>query len=238
MSSEAAVLQTAGGILEQMLETPVRVKGRPAGRRHELDGELVFEGVSFLVEVKSDARSASVARAIEQLKSYQAHDAQADLLLIVPQMTETGAELCKRARINWMDLNGNAEIRNDRFVAKIRGMRNELALDLLARRGLNPFSPKASAIVQILLSDPKRAWTRADLGAASHLDKGFVSKILTELIAQEYVIQESVGRRVQTIRVRNPMVLLDAWAERYRQKQPSRWSLLAVHGGRPDSRGH
>ncbi len=100
MSSEAAVLQTAGGILEQMLETPVRVKGRPAGRRHELDGELVFEGVSFLVEVKSDARSASVARAIEQLKSYQAHDAQADLLLIVPQMTETGAELCKRARIN------------------------------------------------------------------------------------------------------------------------------------------
>jgi len=225
------VLQTAGGILEQMLETPVRVKGRPAGRRHELDGELVFEGVSFLVEVKSDARSASVARAIEQLKSYQAHDAQADLLLIVPQMTETGAELCKRARINWMDLNGNAEIRNDRFVAKIRGMRNELALDLLARRGLNPFSPKASAIVQILLSDPKRAWTRADLGAASHLDKGFVSKILTELIAQEYVIQESVGRRVQTIRVRNPMVLLDAWAERYRQKQPSRWSLLAVHDG-------
>lgn len=126
------MLQTAGGILEQMLETPVRVKGRPAGRRHELDGELVFEGVSFLVEVKSDARSASVARAIEQLKSYQAHDAQADLLLIVPQMTDTGAELCKRARINWMDLNGNAEIRNDRLWQKFAacGMSSHLISSL------------------------------------------------------------------------------------------------------------
>jgi hypothetical protein len=231
MATEGLALQRARSVLESALERPVYINPRPAGLSPEPDGEFVLEGIRFLVEVKNDARSGSVARAIEQLQSYRAQDPNAHLMLIVPQMNDVGAELSKRARINWVDLHGNADIDENRLRIKIRGMRDDVAGEYTESSGLNPFSHRASRIVQILLSDPKRLWNRSELQAASHLDKGFVSKIVAELVSQDYIAEESLSGRVRSIRVRKPMVLLDAWAERYRPVQPSSWSLLAVRDG-------
>jgi hypothetical protein len=229
MVSEAAVLRRARTVLEQILEAPVRARG--LGGPREPDGELVLDGLHFIVEIKSDARSASVARAIERLQSYRAHDPNARLMLVVPHMSDTGAELSRRAHINWVDLHGNADIHEDRLRIKIQGLRDESAEGSTEQSGLNPFSHKASRIAQVLLSDPKRLWTRSELQVASNLDKGFVSKIVAELLGQNYVEEESLSGRLRNVRVRNPMVLLDAWAERYRPIQPSSWSLLAVRDG-------
>ena len=218
-------------MLERALDTPVQVTGRRAGHLYQLDGELMLQGIHFLVEIKSDARSASVARAIEHLQSYRAHDADARLMLIVPHMSDAGAELSKRAQVNWVDLHGNADINEDRLRIKIHGIRDKAVDEMSEQSRLNPFSRKASRIVQVLLSDPKRLWNRSELQMASRLDKGFVSKIVAELLDEKYILEESFSGRVRNISVRNPMVLLDAWAERYHPPRPSSWSLLAARDG-------
>ena len=237
MVTEARMLELARNVLEEALDLPVQVKASGVkasirNRHQEIGAKMTLDGLTFLVEVKRDGRNTSVARAIEQLRSSQSASPDAAALLVVPHMSDVGADLCERAHVNWIDLDGNASVRaKHRLFVRIEGRRNSIASRLEFRNGTNAFSVKAARIAQALLSDPKRSWTRAELQAASQLDKGFVSKVLSELRKQDYITDETASGRTRNIRVRNPMVLLDAWSEQYRRPEPSAWGLLPARDG-------
>jgi hypothetical protein len=223
MLADAGALDLARSVLKEALGSPVRVKSSDS----RVDAEIIVGENRFLVEVKSDARSASIARAIEQLQSHRLCYPDAGLLLVVPHMNDAGAEICKRAQVNWIDFDGNASIRERNLIVRIQGSRNRRIHDE-GKNGLNPFAHKASRVAHVLLTDPKRLWTRAELQARSRLDKGFISKVLSELLTQDYLVEEAGQGRIRNVRVRNPMVLLDAWTEHYRRPKPYAWGLLAV----------
>jgi hypothetical protein len=163
-------------------------------------------GRQWLIEVKTSSRPGQVARAAEQLLRYAGEDVIP--ILVVPFMSQAGAEAADRARLNWIDLSGNAHIRSKNLHIWVQGRPNELPS---RGRPSSPFAPKSARVTRTLLLDPKRWWLQKELVAATDLDDGNVSRIVRRL-NEEFLVE----RRERKLRPRDPDVLLDSWAQDYR----------------------
>lgn len=134
-------------------------------------------------------------------------------------MTETGRAACAAVGVSWFDLSGNAHIVTPRLRVLIEGKPNKFRQ---VGRPTSVFAPKSARIVRWLLLNPSVAFTQLELALATGLTQGFVSQIVAQLEAQSYVTRDdepsaTVARRGKApIRVRDPDLLLDAWAEEYR----------------------
>jgi hypothetical protein len=234
MKLESLALSAARQALEQYAKQPIRQQ-EVEPRRGVADAIFRLDGEQFVVEVKSNARSDSVARSIAQLRAAAAHYPNGEPLLIVPSMGEIGAAICKQEGINWIDLNGNASVDTDHLRIYVRGRRDGSSNFAASEIGTNPFSKTASRVTHALLTDPLKEWNRSELESLTGLDKGYVSKIVAALSAQGYIEQVS-QRRSRALRVVDPLVLLDAWRERYKPKHPRLWGLVAARSG-PEALG-
>jgi hypothetical protein len=233
MMREGAVLDAARRKLEEAVRAPVDEE--PLGRTDASIDALFRVGDRRLaVELKSNARSATVSQAVARLRKYREQlSSDVDLLLVVPRMGDVGAQICEREGVNWIDLRGNASIELPQIRVFIGGRRDDDAAFSSysdAESGINPFSKKASRITHAFLLNPRVAWTRSDLQNVTGLDKGYVSKILAELVERRY-LEQSGKTRGAMLRVVDPIVLLDAWRERYKPERPAAWGLVASRNG-------
>jgi hypothetical protein len=195
-------------LLEDLLEEPV-VRVEPTGDHHPPEADLIASdarGRLWMIEVKSSSRPGQIERAAQQLRTYADEDVIP--VLVVPFMSRAGAETADRARLNWMDLSGNAHIRAENLHLWVVGRPNELRP---RGRPSSPFAPKSARVTRTLLLDPYRWWFQKDLAAATGLDDGNVSRIVRRL-DEEFLIE----RRDRRLRPRDPDLLLDAWAQDYR----------------------
>jgi hypothetical protein len=225
----SVALSAARQVLEQYAKRPVsqqdtRFQNDSAASIFRLGGE------QFVVEVKSNARSDSVARAIVQLRAAAAHYPDGQLLLVVPSMGEAGAAICEQEGVNWIDLNGNASVDAAHLRIHVRGKRGESVDFAFGETGPNPFSKTASRVAHALLTDPGKEWKRSELQSVTGLDKGYLSKIVTALSDMGYIDQVS-RQRSRVLHVVDPLVLLDAWREGYKPKRPRFWGLVAARNG-------
>jgi hypothetical protein len=195
-------------LLADLLEDQdVHVWSNPQG--DDLGVDLVASdshGRQWVVEVKSSSRPGQVSRAAEQLLHYAREDVIP--VLVVPFMSPAGAEAANRARLNWIDLSGNAHIRAENLHIWIQGRPNEMRS---RGRPSSPFAPKSARVTRTLMLDPRRWWLQKDLVAATGLDDGNVSRIVRRL-DNEFLLE----RHERRLRPRDPDVLLDAWAQDYR----------------------
>jgi hypothetical protein len=202
-----------------------RIPGLLAGLLDEPDLELATEGsqgdsrIDFLArdakgrqwvfEIKGSSGPGQVDQAAKQLRDFaDAADADAIPILVVPYMSEAGAETAEREALNWIDLSGNASIRDENLRVWVQGRPNELRTP---GRPSSPFAPKSARISRVLLLEPKRWWRQKDLAVATQLNDGNVSRIVGRL--DEEALLE---RRNKELRPRDPDLLLDAWAQEYR----------------------
>lgn len=205
-------------LLSDLLDEPVVQLERAeavAGPRADLLARD-DQGRRWLIEIKSSSRPGQVERAAQQLDSLG--DADAIPVLVVPFMSNAGAEAADRARLNWIDLSGNAHIRAENLRVWVQGRPNQFRS---AGRPSSPFAPKSARVSRVLLLDPSRWWRQKDLVEATGLDDGSVSRIVGRL-DQEMLVE----RRDRALRPRNPDLLLDAWADDYRF---DRHDILAGH---------
>lgn len=232
--SESGVLEAARRKLEDAVRLSVDEEPMPRRADPAVDALFRIGDRRLAVELKSNARSATVAHAVAQLQQYREHlSKDIDLLLVVPRMGDVGAEICQREGVNWIDLRGNASIEMPNVRVFISGRRDDVeAFNARweAESGINPFSPKASRITHAFLVNPEVEWTRSDLQDVTGLDKGYVSKILAELLERRY-LQQIGETRGATVKVVDPIVLLDAWRERYKPEKPAAWGLVASRNG-------
>ncbi len=163
-------------------------------------------GRRWAIEVKSSSRPGQVERAAAQLG--QLVDEDFIPILVVPFMSKAGAETADQLRLNWLDLSGNAHIRDEGLHVWVKGQPDRLRA---AGRPSSPFAPKSARITRTLLLDPNRWWRQKDLAETTGLDDGNVSRIVRRL-GDEALLE----RRNRELRPRNPDLLLDAWAEDYR----------------------
>ncbi len=163
-------------------------------------------GRRWAVEVKSSSRPGQVDRAAAQLSSLG--DEGFTPLLVVPYMSKAGGETAERLGLNWLDLSGNARIREEGLHIWVQGRPNRLRA---AGRPSSPFAPKSARVTRMLLLDPARWWRQKDLADATGLDDGNVSRIVRRLLDEALL-----ERRERELRPRDPNLLLDAWAQDYR----------------------
>ena len=124
--------------------------------------------------------------------------------------------------MSWLDLSGNASIRAPRLNVRLLGQPNRFV-----RRGRpkNLFAPRGSRIVRHLLLHPDAHFSQQDLYRATGVDKGYVSRHVRGLARAGLVTREpgSGSREGQRIRVKDPDLLLDVWAEAYHFEDHRIW---------------
>lgn len=218
-------------LIEDAIREPATIEevGGPA------DAVIRAGGRRFLVEMKSDARSASVASAISQLEarrdSYPNCAKELLPILIVRHMGDAGANLCRQHGVNWLDFDGNADIQARDLRIRIVGRRNRQRPK--PQQGVNPFATKASRVTHVLLLEPRKLWRRAELQSATGLDKGSISRTIRALQTGGYLKPVSAARSIGA--VADPRTLLDAWAE---HSTPAGSGIrLTLHSGWPAYRG-
>ncbi len=196
-------------ILASLLDAPEdRVEIEPDDHRG-YDALVRTGDRTWLVEVKSSSSPGVVVAAAEQLAS-AAEDVgpEALALLVVPYMTPAGTRTAAELGLNWLDLSGNARLRDRGLYVRVEGRPNQFP-----RRGRpsSPFAPKSARITRVLLLDPSRWWRQKVLAEETGLDDGHLSRIVRRLDDDELLEFRSAE-----FRPTDPEVLLDAWADAYR----------------------
>lgn len=163
----------------------------------------------FLVEFKPSATSTAVSQAIESLKrAEQSQDEHAVPLLVVPFMSGSSRIRCKEAGVSWLDLSGNAEIRDDELFVLVEGKPNRYKTP---GRPRNPFAPKSSRIVRTLLHNPRHLYFQKDLVEITGVSKALVSQVVNHLEGQGLIERLDNG----SVKVADPALLLDEWRDNY-----------------------
>ncbi len=173
------------------------------------DLEVDLGKIRLVVEMKSMPRAASVGAAIRQVKAYAAARGRHAVPVIATSfMGEAGKRLCADAGVSWFDLSGNAHIVAPGLRILIEGKPNKFV-----RRGRpsSAFAPKSARIARHLLIEPRRWFRQQELAREVGLDDGFTSKIVRRLEQDALIERDKAG----AIRVRDPDLMLDAWAEVY-----------------------
>jgi len=173
------------------------------------DFEVDLGKTRLLVEVKAIFNAASVGAAAKQMKAYAtAMGHHAIPVVATLFMGEAGRRLCADAGVCWFDLSGNADIVAPGLRILIEGKPNKFV-----RRGRpsSAFAPKSARIARHLLIEPRRWFRQQELAREVGLDDGFTSKIVRRLEHDALIERDRVG----AIRVRDPDLMLDAWAEIY-----------------------
>lgn len=180
----------------------------PPGGDEGLDAIVEAPRHRWLVEIKNSSSPGAVAAAADRLGHIEQAGSESALLLVVPHMTNAGAEAAAQRDLNWVDLSGNARLRGHDLYVWVEGRPNRFP-----RRGRpsSPFAPKSARVTRLMLIDPWRWWRQKDLAEASGLDDGHLSRVVRRLGDDELL-----DHRGSEFRPRDPDLLLDAWADDYR----------------------
>ena len=197
---------------------------RKIGRTYNfrLDGLVEFNHggnkYSLIIEVKSNGAPRFVRSAIYQLESYVARlrrssEANGERhfipIIVSPYLSPASRAICLDHDTAYLDLMGNARLAFDTVYIE-RAVSEKPVSETRSLRSI--FSPKAAAILRVLLREPGRAWRVADLAAQARASYGHVSNVRKALLAREWI---EVGE--DGIVLVQPDTLLNTWRESYRR---------------------
>lgn len=133
-------------------------------------------------------------------------------LVYAPVISPRVAEIARRHGISYMDYAGNCHIVNP--VAGLFISRSGIPNDASSRkqRSVDPFSPKSSRIVRVMLHEPDRGWQVSELAAHPDVDvsAGLVSKVKQALVRESHAVV-----RDRLLYLKRPLELLAAWTGEY-----------------------
>ena len=197
------VLATVLGVSRIAIK-PIRGKKDSA-----IDAMFTALGRTFVVEVKATASAANVAMAARHVReSADRVRPPAVPLVVVPFMGDVGQRVCAEADASWLDLSGNAHIIAGALRIHFEGRPNKFRG---VGRPADVFAPKSARVVRWLLIHADQSVSQREVARATNMDEGFVSRIVTRLERESYIIRDERS----AIRARDPNLLLDAWRERY-----------------------
>jgi hypothetical protein len=203
-------------LLELLAAVPlVRLDKRPK-RKRRVPGAVPDISIGLLVgddrwellvETKSSGEPRFIRGAIQQLLSYTTTSAQVYSVVAAPYLGERAQELCREARVGYLDLAGNCRLAFGSVFIERKGFPNPKT----ERRPLRTlFAPKASRILRVLLTEPKRTYQLQELAKLAGVSLGLAFKVKQRLLDLEYADEEKNG-----LRVKRPEDLLREWARNY-----------------------
>ena len=196
-----------GAVNHELMHAPVK------GYDIVIDIGHLGRNYSMVIEVKQQGQPRYVRQAIYQLRNYMVHgghsDNQSVPVLIAPYLSPESRALCLELGVSYLDLFGNARV-SFGSVYIDRAVANKPKTETRSLRSI--FSPKASAILRVLLSELGKSWRVIELSEVAQVSLGHVSNVRKALLEREWVEEREGG-----IAVTNPNALLKTWREHYRR---------------------
>ena len=189
---------------------------------YRLDARIDFSHdeirYALLIEIKSNGAPRFVRSAVYQLDSYIAHLHRSEHqdvsrrfipMLVSSYLSPESRSICLDHNVAYLDLYGNAHLAFGNVYIE-RSVPDRPKSETRALRSL--FTPKAGAILRVLLRDPARAWRVTDLAEAANASLGHVSNVRKALLDREWIEIRDDG-----LVLVQPDALLKSWRENYRQ---------------------
>ena len=191
-----------------------------SGHQHDTRIDLSHDGnrYALLMEIKPNGAPRFARSAVYQLESYIAHLHRSELqddtgqfipMLVSPYLSPESRSICLDHKVAYLDLYGNAYLTFGPVYIE-RSVPGKPKPEARAQRSL--FTPRAGAILRVLLRDPARAWRVTDLAEAANASLGHVSNVRKVLLDREWVDIGDDG-----LVLVQPDALLKSWRENYRQ---------------------
>src|SRR5688572_5063772 len=114
------------GILAELFEEPEPDRAlisEPGDRG--VDAVVEAGGRRWVIQAKTSSSPGTVAVAAERLAALDVGDAVP--VLVVPYMTPAGAKAAAERRLNWIDLSGNASLRDQDLYVWVQGRPNQFS---------------------------------------------------------------------------------------------------------------
>ena len=223
----AAALSAIPDVLEEVLDLSVEAHSTDVTTAPGTsDIEARVGDHVFAIEYKSAAGADLVGAGLNALRRRRAKGDDVVPLLVVPYMGEVGKALCRQNGVSWLDLSGNADITAPGLRVRVEGRPNRYRSP---GRPPDIFAPRSSRIARVLLLQPDRSFTQADLAQEAGLNPGTVSRLVGRYEEAGFVRRDRAGRATQ-VRVADFDLLLDAW------RQASDFSTHEVRKGHIPSR--
>ncbi|MYI68233.1 MAG: hypothetical protein F4103_05600 [Boseongicola sp. SB0673_bin_14] len=223
-SMESAALDTVRALLQRVPNiqiAAVRHKEHLASD-YRLDASIEFghDGICYalLIELKLDGAPRHVRYAVYQLESCIAHLNRSRHkgltrrfipFLVSPYLSPMSRSICLDHNVAYLDLCGNARLEFGNVYIE-RSVPDRPKSEVRAQRSL--FTPRAGAILRVLLRDPVRAWRVTDLALAANASIGHVSNVRRTLLDREWAEIRGDG-----LGLVQPDALLRSWRENYRR---------------------
>ena len=215
---------------------------RMVGRDYGVDGliGMRYAGTRYalVVEVKSNGAPRYVRSGVYQLESCVARLRQSGEanggrrlipMLVTPYLSPESRAICSDRDVAYLDLVGNARLAFDAVYIE-RAVADKPKTETRALRSF--FTPKAAAILRVLLRDPDRAWRVTELAAQANASLGHVSNVRKALLGREWIEDRDDGAVLT-----QPGALVETWRDRYRP--PAGRSITGythLHGKQLDER--
>lgn len=189
---------------------------------YRIDAGLEFDHrqskYTLIIEVILRGEPRQVRNKVYKLKSYIAdleksrqdkQNHQYIPMVVSDYLSPESRRICSENKLAYLDLQGNASLVFDNvYIEKSTTTKPKAETRTLK----SLFSPKAGAILRVLLNNPDYAWRMANLAAQAKVSLGHVSNVRKKLLDREWIELRQEG-----IVLAQPDSLLKYWRENYQQ---------------------
>ncbi len=161
----------------------------------------------LLVEMKSSGEPRILRNAALTLFRVRQEYPESYPLLIAPYVSPHSSKILVEEGVGYIDFVGNCHIEFDSIYVHVGGIKNPFP----EKRGLRTaFSPKASRVIRVLLSQGIRIWKIEELANEAGVSVGHVAKVKGILKDMAWIEEKKPG-----FMLRAPEELLVEWSQHY-----------------------
>jgi hypothetical protein len=207
--AEVAFKERLADILAEVPFTKVRRWAQAVkvdGLEIDLAVDVLAGGAPWrlLVEVKPTGEPRAVRGTIQQLQTAVMNRPRQYAVLAAPYVAPLGRAACREAGVGFLDLAGNCRLVFDQIFIERLGAPNPQ----VERRPLRSiFAARASRVLRMLFTEPRRAWQVQQLARQARVSLGLAFKVKQRLLDLEYARETRDG-----IQLARPEDLLRDWA--------------------------
>lgn len=172
----------------------------------------------IVIEVKNKGQPRYVRSAIYQLRNYTAHMSHSEIspnvqqivpMLVTPYLSPEARAICDEYNVCYLDLYGNARLVFGNVFIE-RSVADKPKSETRSLRSI--FSPKAAAILRLMLRNPNEAWRVTELAERADASLGHVSNVRKALLEREWIEEHDDG-----VVLIKPRELMETWRSNYRR---------------------
>lgn len=162
----------------------------------------------YLPEIDTSRIFSTVHRLSNQLEG----KSKLPVIFVVPYMTKKGKAKCREVGLSWIDLSGNAHIKEPPLYIHVEGKENQFKK---SGRPASVFAPEASKLPLTFLLNPNKAFTVKELANKTKVSSATASRVARRLESLGFITQNEQKGRAKPYKLKNPFTMLEAWVEDY-----------------------